>query len=269
MKTDMTSDFASNASATARLIAFLILVFLFVPFCGTARFFKKDASTPSLLFYKAVLFSLGFRLHVFGHVSRRQPTLFVANHSSYLDVPVLGSLIRGSFVAKSDVASWPLIGSLAGMMGTLFIERRAARAATHKDVLRRTLEKGESVIFFPEGTSSDGRAVLPFKSSLFSVAENGLEDKAPVCVQPVSVVCTRIGGLPAGRLWRPYYAWYGDMTFVAHFWNALKIGSFTVEVVLHAPTDISAFASRKELARHCHTLIASGVNECVAGRRRI
>lgn len=269
MKTDMTSDFASNASATARLLGFLFLLGLFVPAYGVARMIGKEAEAGVPLFlYKCVLKVIGFRVRARGRVSRRQPTLFVSNHASYLDVPVLGSLIKGHFVAKSEVASWPIIGPLARMHGTLFVERRTVRAATQKDVLRQALEKGESVIFFPEGTSSDGRAVLPFKSSLFSVAEGVLgDDNKPVRVQPVSIVCTQIGGLPAGRLWRPYYAWYGDMTFVRHFWNALKIGSFTVEVVFHAPTDMTAFASRKDMARHCHALIADGVNECVAGRR--
>ena len=193
-------------------------------------------------------------------------TLFVANHSSYLDVPVLGALIPAAFAAKSEVAGWPLIGTLARLQNTVFIERRVVKTLEQRDSMTARLRRGQSLILFPEGTSSDGTRTLPFKSSLFSIAETPLPDGRHVTVQPVSVLCTELGGFPLGRDWRPYYAWYGDMTLVKHLWNVFRLGEFTVEVIFHPPVTLEDFGNRKALAEHCQREAAKGVEMCVAGR---
>jgi 1-acyl-sn-glycerol-3-phosphate acyltransferase len=114
---------------------------------------------------------LGIAIKRRGRLSRKRPTLFAANHVSYLDIAVLGALVRGSFVAKSEVRDWPLFGLLAKLQSTVFVERRVRRAMRHRDEMAERLAAGRNLILFPEGTSSDGNRVLPFKSALLSVAE--------------------------------------------------------------------------------------------------
>ena len=149
-------------------------------------------------------------------MSAVRPTLFVCNHSSYLDITVLGSMILGSFVAKTEVASWPFFGMLAKLQRTIFVDRRRHSTHTQRDDLLARLTEGDNVILFPEGTSNDGNRVLPFRSALFSVAEprrhgGGEGQIKDLIVQPVSIAYVRLNGLPVGHGLRPLFAWYGDM----------------------------------------------------------
>ena len=218
------------------------------------------------LFHRCLVRLLGFTIRTHGVMSTAPSTLYVANHSSYLDVPVLGAIIPAAFVAKAEVSRWPLIGFLAKMQNTVFIERRAAKTAEQRDGMIERLRRGHSLILFPEGTSSDGTRTLPFKSSLFSIAETPLPEGRSVTVQPVSILATALDGLPLGRAWQPYYAWYGDMTLVKHLWNVFRLGQFTVDVFFHPAITLDAFADRKALATHCQHEVARGVALCVRGK---
>jgi 1-acyl-sn-glycerol-3-phosphate acyltransferase len=193
------------------------------------------------------------------------PTLFVANHASYLDIVVLSTLLDASFVAKAEVAGWPLFGLLARLVNSVFVERRPSRAGAHRNEIRRLLESGRSLILFPEGTSSDGNRVLPFNSTFFGVAEAPVNGW-PVAVQPISIAYTRCNDLPMSRRERPYLAWYGDMDLAGHLWQLLCRGPATVEVRFHAPIDADAFASRKALAVACQRKVAEGVSGLLGGR---
>lgn len=193
------------------------------------------------------------------------PVLFVCNHASYLDVTVLGGLIEGCFVAKAEVARWPVIGALSRLQGTLFIDRRPQGVRGQSVELRRALQAGASLVLFPEGTSSDGNRVLPFKSALFAAADTAV-DGVEVRVQPVSIAYSRHRGLPMGRRLRPCFAWYGDMTLVGHLWGCLGIGGAGIDVIFHEPVRLSQFASRKDLARHCQARVARGLSDALSGR---
>ena len=128
----------------------------------------------------------------------------------------------------------------------------------------RRLEQGDNLILFPEGTSNDGNRVLPFKSALFGVAEKEIGGK-PLLVQPVSISYVRLDGIPVGRGYRPYFAWYGDMEMAGHLWNVFGLGQTTVAIEFHEPITIEQFASRKEMARHCHRVVAEGVSRGIHG----
>jgi 1-acyl-sn-glycerol-3-phosphate acyltransferase len=193
------------------------------------------------------------------------PVLYICNHASYLDVPVLGGLVDARFVAKAEVARWPVIGALSALQGTIFIERRAQGARQQPDELRQALRGGANLVLFPEGTSSDGNRVLPFKSALFAAAD-AVVDGVEIRVQPVTVAYSRHRGVPMGRRMRPYFAWYGDMTLVGHLWTCLGLGGVGVDVVFHEPVRLSQFASRKALARHCQAQVARGLSEALSGR---
>jgi 1-acyl-sn-glycerol-3-phosphate acyltransferase len=209
---------------------------------------------------------LGIRVERRGRQSRQRPTLYVANHVSYMDITVLGSVIRGSFVAKAEVTSWPFFGVLARLQRSIFVDRQALRSADHRDAMVERLRAGDCLILFPEGTSGDGNRVLPFKSSLLAAAEVEVPD-GPLTVQPVSLAYTMLDGMPLGRWLRPFCAWYGDMYLADHLWQAAGLGRLTVVVRFHEPVSLAEFGSRKTLSEHCNRVIALGMADDLCGRR--
>jgi 1-acyl-sn-glycerol-3-phosphate acyltransferase len=136
--------------------------------------------------------------------------------------------------------------------------------------MKTRLGKGDNLILFPEGTSSDGNRTLPFKTSLFSVASLRVRDRAgaehPLTVQPVSITCVALDGMAMGRFLRPVYAWYGDLPLVPHLWRLLSLGQVTVAVHFHDPVDVVQLGSRKAVAEHCWRVVSDGVSDAVAGR---
>jgi len=218
------------------------------------------------LFHHGVLRIFGISVEVEGSMRLERPTLFVGNHVSYLDIFVLGSIIDGSFVAKADVAGWPVAGFFARLQRTIFVQReRRSSTGAQRDMLHSRLEEGVNVILFPEGTSFDGARVLPFKSALFSAAENTI-DGAPVTVQPLSLAYVTMGGLPVTRAQRPAVAWYGDMGLLPHIWTFLKANRTRTVVRFHDPVNIQALGNRRLLARACHSAVSTGVTDLVTGR---
>jgi 1-acyl-sn-glycerol-3-phosphate acyltransferase len=207
---------------------------------------------------------LGFRITVQGERTAIRPALFVANHTSYIDIEILGGVIEGSFVAKAEVARWPLFGWLAKLQRTVFVDRRVRSTAAQRDTIRGRLDAGDDLILFPEGTSGDGNRILPFKSALFSVADYG--GHGSLTVQPVSVAYLRLDGIPMGRAYRPFFAWYGDMTLGSHLWTMLGLGTVDVGVTFHPPVTLAEFGTRKALAEHCHRVISAGMASALAGR---
>lgn len=205
---------------------------------------------------------LGIRLVPHGVRSAHRPTLFVANHTSYLDIEIVGATIEGSFISKAEVSRWPIFGWLAKLQRTVFVERAdRAGAARQRDEIRRRLDDGDNLILFPEGTSGDGIHLLPFKSTLFAAAE---DDR--VVVQPVSVVYRLLDGIPLGRFYRPFFAWYGEMTMPPHLWKVLGLGQLTVVVTFHEPVRLKDFGTRKRLSEYCARVIAEGLAAGLAGR---
>jgi 1-acyl-sn-glycerol-3-phosphate acyltransferase len=250
-----------------RLAVYLAWTLLLMPvqMLAVALCWPLRLSLP-VFYHRICARIIGLDIVVRGRRVTEAPVLYVSNHSSYLDIMVLGSLIPGSFVAKSEVAGWPLFGLLAKLQRTVFIERKArGTVGQQRDDMRARLEDGDNLILFPEGTSSDGSRTLPFKTALFAVA--GLRrGETPLTVQPVSVTATRLDGIPMGTAFRPFYAWYGDMDLAPHLWQAVKQGRMTIEVEFHPPVTIDAVGSRKALAEHCWKAVAQGVVRAITGR---
>ncbi|MDA0219422.1 MAG: lysophospholipid acyltransferase family protein [Proteobacteria bacterium] len=216
-------------------------------------------------YHRLVCRIFGIRLDVRGRIARDKPLLIVANHTSYLDIEILGALVRGSFVAKAEVARWPLFGWLAKLQRTVFVDRRPSQAGKQKDAITRRLEGHGRLILFPEGTTSDGNRVLPFKRALFAVAQQEIEGK-PLTVQPVSVAYAGFSNLPMDRDMRPTFAWYGDMDLLPHAWRFLGAGTLTVIVQFHpALTIADAGGDRRRLAAMCEETVAQGVADALAG----
>jgi lyso-ornithine lipid O-acyltransferase len=208
---------------------------------------------------------LGFQIRVIGRPTSERPVLYAANHVSYTDITVLGSLIPGSFIAKSEVARWPFFGWLAKLQRSVFVDRRVRSTATQRNAIGRRLAAGDALILFPEGTSGDGNRVLPFKSALFGAAQK-CDGGPPVIVQPVSLAYTRLDGIPIGRLYRPFFAWYGAVDLTPHLWSMVGLGTVEIVVQFHPPTFLRDCGSRKALAEYCHARIAGGVAAALFGR---
>ncbi len=184
-----------------------------------------------------------------------EPGAVVANHASWLDIFALNARKRVYFVSKAEVARWPAIGWLARSVGTVFIARDARQAKTQRDLFEARLDLGHKLLFFPEGTSSDGRRVLPFKSTLFAAFFTP-HLREVTHIQPVTVVWRA----PEGRDAR-FYGWWGEMRFGAHLVKVLatpRQGS--VEVIYHEPLAVRDFADRKALARHSEAAVRAGLS---------
>ncbi len=178
----------------------------------------------------------------------------VSNHASWLDIFALNARKRVYFVSKSEVARWPLIGWLARATGTVFIRRDRREARNHADLFEDRLKLGHRLLFFPEGTSTDGLRVLPFKSTLFA-AFFAPDLRDILSIQPV----TLIYHAPTGEDPR-FYGWWADMDFGSHFLKVLatpRPGS--VELVYHPPVHVRDFADRKALASHCEAAVRAGL----------
>ncbi len=247
----------SPALAAGRLLSFCALTLAALPVQAILLALRRPmAATLPRWYHGKCLRLLGVRVAVSGTPSRAAPTLFVSNHSAYLDIIVHGALIEGSFVAKSEVRDWPLIGLLARLQRSVFVVRRASAVRDHMQNMRDRLESGDRLVLFAEGTSSDGNRVLRFNSSLFSAAEPDVAGK-PVTVQPVAISYTRLDGMPLGRHLRPLVAWYGAMELVDHLWRMAGLGRTAALVQFLQPVTIAAFADRKELSAYCERQVAA------------
>ena len=257
---------SSIPRAFARLCGYLLVTLPLMPVQAVLLAVGSSWARRLPMFYhRSICRVLGIEVEVHGTMSAAHPTLFVCNHISYFDIEVLGSTILGSFVAKREVAGWPLFGWLARLQRTVFVERRTTGVADERDELARRLDEGDSLILFAEGTSSDGNRLKPFKSSLLSVAERPVHGR-PLIVQPVSVAYTRLDGMPIGRQWRPYFAWYGSMELASHLWTAVGLGRLTVALIFHPTLTIADAGSRKALAVSCQAVIGRGLEAANSGR---
>ncbi len=193
------------------------------------------------------------------------PVLYICNHLSWTDIVVLGSRVLGSFVAKSELKRWPVLGPLADLQRTIYVRREDRhRADEQKNEIAARLLAGENVILFPEGTSGEGNCVLPFKTSLFGIADTpGLEH---LIIQPITLSYTHLNGLPLLRSQRSKVSWIGDMDFGPHAMGVLGLGYLQALIQFHQPVTRDGFTNRKRLGRHCEEVIAEGLYKANAGR---
>jgi 1-acyl-sn-glycerol-3-phosphate acyltransferase len=214
-----------------------------------------------MAFWSAVSRALGLSIRIAGHPARQtetgRPIIYVSNHSSWLDIPALGAKLSAPFVAKTEVGSWPLIGTAARLGATVFVSRNRKTAARERDEMEKMLAAGRGLILFPEGTSSDGSRVLPFHAAFFAAAYG----PSKPLIQPVSVVYDRLGGLPVGRASRAVFAWYGDMALVPHLFQVAQCKGKRVTLLFHASVEPADYPNRKALAAAVHGIIDQGAAE--------
>ncbi len=220
------------------------------PLCGVQR-----PVTPfvTVMVCRLCLHVIGLRLRSEGERMRGAGAL-VANHSSWLDIFVLNARKRVYFVSKSEVAGWPGIGLLARITGTVFIARAPRQARAQVEIFEERLRAGHRLLFFPEGTSTDGMRVLPFRTTLFEAffAPTLRDD---IHVQPVSLIYIA----PAARV-PQFYGWWGDMSFGGHLLHVLASPRHgQVKIVYHPPVKVAEFRDRKALARELEQAVRSGM----------
>jgi 1-acyl-sn-glycerol-3-phosphate acyltransferase len=176
------------------------------------------------------------------------PTLVLANHVSWLDIPVMASLLPLSFIAKHEIADWPVFGFCARLQRCIFLDRsrKSATAEVNAEVAER-LAGGDAIVLFPEGTTGDGNRLLPFRSSLVGAARAALAESAheEIRLQPMAVAYTRRNGLPVTRREMPDIAWYGDMELPPHFLCCAKGGPLDVVVSWGEPIPFGRGTDRK------------------------
>ena len=228
------------------LAMLLALRLVEAPLFGKARPWTPSITTTVC---RLALLTIGLEVAVKG-LRLEGPGALVANHASWLDIFVLNSLRTLYFVAKSEVSGWPVIGWLARATGTVFIRRDRGDAKRQRALLQDRIAAGHRLLFFPEGTSTDGLRVLDFKPTLFAAF---FDEETPVGfkIQPVSVVYKA----PRGEDPR-FYGWWGDMGFAEHLLTVLAAPvQGRVEVEFHAPLSVADFADRKTLAKAAETAV--------------
>lgn len=244
--------------ASAVLAGFAALTLPLMPVQAILlRTSERGARTFPYWYHRQVCRLLGIRLEIEGRVARDKPVLLVANHSSWLDIPVLSAVAPVSFVAKKEVGGWPFVSQLARLQRSVFVDRtRRSAVGTTTSEMSGRLKAGDALVLFAEGTSTDGNRVLPLRTSLFGAVlpgTRGAEVPADAVVQTCAVVYRHLHGLPLDRAGRPFVGWYGDMEMGSHAWHLLKAGPLDVHVVIGPPVAIESFADRKALARHVET----------------
>lgn len=216
------------------------------PLCGLHR-----PVTPYITqcVCRMAFFIIGMRFESSG-VPMGYPGAVVANHASWLDIFALNARKRIYYVAKSEVAGWAGIGWLARATGTVFISRDRTQATAQRQVFEDRLKAGHKLLFFPEGTSTDGLRVLGFKPTLFEAFfAPALKDK--IWVQPVCVTYVAARGQDAR-----FYGWWGDMDFAPHFLTVLAAPhQGAVQVRYLPPFKVADFTGRKALSVACQDAV--------------
>ena len=242
------------------ILALIVLTLLLLPLqlLGIAFNLRWQRTIPHI--YHRILCALaGVRIHQTGHRSPDTPVLILANHVSWLDICVISAVTPVVFVAKSEVAGWPVFGWLAKLQRTVFIdrERRQKTGAATEEIAGRLLG-GDAVVLFAEGTSNDGTRILPFKSALIGAVHHALGTSThheQITVQPMSVAYTRFDGLPMGRALRERVAWYGDTDLIPHFIGVLSSGAIDVTVSWGEALALDINTDRKQTARNAEAAV--------------
>lgn len=232
------------------ILLFLVVVsplyLLFIRFRPSAR-----AAMP-LLFCRIMCRFLRVRVRPRGEMARERPLLLVPNHISWVDIVVLGSTEFTAFLAKKEVAGWPLLGPLAKVQGALFVDRGRKRQipAVNRQMAER-MQAGDPVILFAEATTGDGTHLLKFHTPHFEACRDLMKafpEVATVYVQPIVIDYNRRDGLALGRAGRANIAWYGDTGFTPHLWSMLKSGPTECLVDYLPPRPMALADHRKAMA---------------------
>jgi lyso-ornithine lipid O-acyltransferase len=235
------------------LVVLVLAAFLVVfapPLILARKFGRRVGERSPARFQRLICAGLGVRVRAHGAPDRTAPCLIVANHVSWLDVPVLGSLAPMTFLAKKEVGDHPLGREIVALQGAVYVDR--SRRSRIPEVNARMVERMRDslpVVLFAEATTGDGNRLLPFRTSHFEAIRLAARDERAAVVQPVFLHYSRLAGLPIIRSRRPRIAWYGDMTFLAHLLRFAASGGAICDLYFGSPIPVSPDMHRKAIAR--------------------
>ncbi len=204
-------------------------------------------------FFRLCIMVIGVRINTEGMLTAHRPLMLVTNHCSYLDIFVIAAIYPVAFTPKSDIKYWPVVNIMALCGDSVFVERKPAKLPKTRQLMQKRLLDGKVVCLFPEGTTSEGDAIKPFKSGFFSMAES--EELKELQVQPATVAYTHVDGQLITSENRRAISWVDDMALLPHLFRLLNYRSINVTVQFHEAVSIQQFASRKELCQHCETVV--------------
>ncbi len=205
------------------------------------------------IFFRVFLAITNVKVNVINRNNEAKSTIYISNHISYLDIFVIGASLETRFTPKSDIASWPIFGFLTNLSFPVYINRRAGKNIHHESAkIAEALDSGYNITIFPEGTSSNGEQVLPFKSSFFEVAGN-------FPITPIAIRYDKVNGENINHQNRDIVAWYGDMDFIPHLWNLLKAKSVECSLIIGSNLPPQSL-NRKDLASMCYDEVTQNLN---------
>lgn len=204
-----------------------------------------------VIWHRLVLWLLGVRVHVHGAMAKDRPLMIVANHVSWSDILVLGSVGELCFIAKDEVKTWPGINWLARLQRTVFVNRqRRQDAGIQADTIAARLVSGDAMVLFAEGTTGNGNKLQPFKSALFGAPQMALRQSGieTIHIQPVAIAYNTLHGMPLGRYHQTYASWPGDIELIPHLTGFVLQGAFDVDVSFGDPIPFTGETKRKLVA---------------------
>ncbi|MGL5115142.1 MAG: lysophospholipid acyltransferase family protein [Beijerinckiaceae bacterium] len=221
------------------------------------------------LFHRTTARIIGLGVTVDGEPADGRPLILVSNHVSWLDITALGSVTPLSFIAKTEIAAWPVFGLLARMQRSIFVDRnnRNGTGKVNAEIAER-LKEGDPIVLFAESTTSDGNRILPFRSALVGAAQEAVMSGGAdqVWLQPVAIAYTRLDGLPTGRMGRAKIGWYGDMDMIPHLKSVLRGGSIDVTIRFGKPVAFAPGSDRKALTKAAEEEVRRMMTEALTGR---
>lgn len=236
-----------------------IITFVLIPVQWiVVKFNLAFAGKIPMLWHKIATKLVGVRIRVTGNIPEKRPMMIVSNHISWMDIPVLGSIMELSFIAKSEVNEMSGANLLSRLQRTIYVVRDEKRKAGEQaqNITQRMLD-GDAVVLFGEGTTHDGNRIGQFKSALLGAAQFAVKDDAveSVLIQPVSIVYTKLHGMPMGRYTRAKAAWYGDMTIGPHALNIMLQGAWDVEVIFGDPIVFDENSNRRHVTKEIQSQV--------------
>lgn len=236
---------------------FWVLLTAIVRFLLRRRGMSRHQSPVVRAWYSYCTWLSGVKVTVVNRRSlSRKQKIILSNHTSYLDILILGAYFDCFFVAKMDIAGWPVFGFLAKIGGTLFIQRQRQFIRNQLALLEKHLQARQSLLIFPEGTTNDGMSIQSFKSSLLNAAYN--VPKAPL-IQPVTILYTHMNGKKLEtREECDRIAWYGDMTLAPHLWYVFRQKSIEAKIIIHPVIKITAENDAKTVTHQAREAIVEG-----------
>lgn len=244
--------------AVLKILTFFLSGFVTIAIQSTLMLFTKG---PMVLVYPRAYHAFlcrvfGLKIIIEGKICTDPGVVYIGNHISYLDIETLGATLKGCFVAKKDIEKWPFFGILGKQQRTVFISRDPRHAEQETKMLLERLSEPLPLMIFPEGTSSNGKQVLPFKTSFFEIFL-----KKDFKLQPFTFSIMEFDGkTDIDDTTRDEYTWHGDMDLMPHLWNFARKKGATVKITFQEPILSIQYNDRKSLSAKCYEGVVKGLD---------